>query len=313
LPSPTPISWWRYGLLIAGVAACATAVIFIKASETHPILLCAWRLLIGATLLTPLFLRARQRHADAYGLLQLRRCLLPALLLATHFISWTVGARRTDAANASLIVNLVPIVMPFLMFAMAAEHITRREIVGTTLSLIGLGILGMASFKLRPEHVVGDTVCLGSMLLFALYLACGRVNRDFPSIWLYVTPVYAIAGILCLGAGIATGAGFLPVSGREWALMAALGLIPTVFGHSVLNHAMKHLRGQVVSLCNLSQFIFAGILAYFAFREIPSSAFAAAAVLIVIGAVIVIHDRAATGVASNATVVLEPTPDPTGS
>jgi drug/metabolite transporter (DMT)-like permease len=310
LPSSPPIAWWRYLLLIAGVAACATAVIFIKASETHPFLLCAWRLLIGATILTPLFLRARKRHAATYGFAHGRRCLLPALLLAAHFISWTIGARRTDAANASLIVNLVPIVMPFLMFAMATESITRREILGTILSLIGLAVLGAASFKLRPEHLVGDVVCLVSMLLFALYLACGRVNRDFPSIWLYVTPVYAIAGILCLGAGVASGAGWLPLSAREWALMAALGLIPTVFGHSILNHAMKHLRGQVVSLCNLSQFIFAGIFAYFAFREIPSPAFAVAAVMIVVGAVIVIHDRTVSG---NAPAVLDPAPDQTGS
>jgi drug/metabolite transporter (DMT)-like permease len=279
----------RHLLLIAGVAACATAVIFIKASGTHPVMLCAWRLLIAAIVLFPLYRHGQRRH-PGHGLPHLWRCLPPALLLALHFISWTIGARRTDAANASLIVNLVPIVMPFLMLAMARERITRRELLGTALSVVGLGVLAMASFRLRRENLAGDFVCLASMLLFALYLAYGRVNRGIPSIWLYVTPVYAIAGLLCLVAGALVGANLLPDSPREWLLMAALGLVPTVFGHSILNHAMKHLRGQVVSLCNLAQFIFAGLLAYLAFGEVPVPTFTLAASLIVLGAGIVILD-----------------------
>ncbi len=285
-PSTSPLPG-RLLLLIAGVAACATAVIFIKASQTHPIMLCAWRLLIAAIVLAPLY-RQGHRHHPGHGLPHLWRCLPPALLLALHFISWTVGARRTDAANASLIVNLVPIVMPFLMLVMARERITRRVLLGTALSVVGLGVLAMASFRLRRDNLVGDLVCLVSMLLFALYLAYGRVNRNVPSIWLYVTPVYAVAGFLCLATGTLVGADLLPATPREWLLMAALGLVPTVFGHSILNHAMKHLRGQVVSLCNLAQFIFAGLFAYLAFGEVPVPAFALAASLIVLGAGIVI-------------------------
>jgi drug/metabolite transporter (DMT)-like permease len=41
-------------------------------------------------------------------------------------------------------------------------------------------------------------MCLVSMLLFALYLALGRRNRDFPSVWLYVIPVYGQAAAVCL-------------------------------------------------------------------------------------------------------------------
>ena len=62
-------------------------------------------------------------------------------------------------------------------------------------------------------------------------------------------------------------------SAREWALMVGLGVVPTVCGHSLLNAAMRRIRGQIVSLCNVSQFVFAGVMGYFLFGEIPKGLF----------------------------------------
>jgi len=44
---------------------------------------------------------------------------------------------------------------------------------------------------------------------------------------------------------------------RQWLMLIGLGIIPTVMGHSVLNHCMHLLRGQTVSIFNLGQFVFA--------------------------------------------------------
>ena len=126
------------------------------------------------------------------------------------------------------------------------------------------------------------------MLLFALYLALGRRNRDFPSIWLYVIPVYAQASLVCLVVALPRMHTFAAGSLREWALMAALAAIPTVCGHSLLNAAMRRIRGQIVSLCNVSQFVFAGILGYLLFGEIPKALFYAASAIVVAGVAIVV-------------------------
>jgi drug/metabolite transporter (DMT)-like permease len=71
-------------------------------------------------------------------------------------------------------------------------------------------------------------------------------------------------------------------------LMIGLGLIPTVFGHTILNYSMKFFRGQVVSVTNLAQPIFAGILGYLFFGEAPRPVFFAAAALILLGVLIVL-------------------------
>ena len=278
--------------LILGVYACSTAVIMIKVSTMDPVLLSALRLLIAAAALTPLAWRDLRRHRGRFGLRDLRATLLPGLLLGLHFVSWIIGARQTPAVNASLIVNMVPIVMPLLMFVLVRERLTAGELAGTAISLAGLALLAATDFDLNPRHFLGDMTCFVSMLLFAFYLALGRRNRSFATIWLYVVPLYYAAGLLCLAAAVVLRADiFQPYPLKEVLLVLGLALIPTVVGHSILNYSMKHLRGQVVSVLNLGQFVFAGTMGYFFFGDVPHWALYVAAACLVAGAIIVLRSQ----------------------
>ncbi|MFH1497513.1 MAG: DMT family transporter, partial [Verrucomicrobiota bacterium] len=189
-------------LLLLGVFGCSTAAIMIKASTTHPVLLSAARLLLSTLLLSPLFFRALAKHRGTLTRRQLRDTTLPAVLLAAHFISWTYGARMTLTAQASLIVNLAPVALPFILHALIGETVTRREIIGTIIAISGITALSARDAFSGGGDLPGNIVCFGSMLFFAWYLALGRRNRDIPSIWLYVVPVYLQAGLLCAVAAL---------------------------------------------------------------------------------------------------------------
>lgn len=277
--------------LLAGIFLCSTSVILIKASSVHPILLSGYRLVIAATILSPLFFRAYQTHKTSFPLEELKRTFLPAMMLAVHFISWTVGARSTIAVNGSLIVNLVPIAMPVVLYFTVKEVVNRGEIGGTLVSLLGVFLLAGGDYVSSEEYLIGDMVCFGSMVLFTIYLALGRKNRDFPSIWLYLVPVYGFAGMICFCVALPFTELFVTFSGRDYLVLLGLGLIPTIGGHSLINNAMKYLRGQVVSVCNLGQFIFAGAMAYLFFGEVPAKIFYVACLLIVGGAIITIRSN----------------------
>lgn len=279
----TPPYIIRIAVLILGVFFCATAIIFIKASAIHPVLLASLRLFIAMALLLPLFLRDRKKEPIPLTHC-LRVSLIPGLLLGIHFMTWLTAARMTNAANASLIVNLVPLVMPFILITLVRERVTRYEIWGTLLALIGTLVLFGADYRISKEFFMGDLICFASMLFFAVYLALGRRKRTYNSIWLYVVPIYTAAGIICFIISL-----FLvnpltePWSAREVWLLLGLAALPTVFGHSILNWAMTHLRGQLVSIVNMGQFIFAGIMAFIAFSEIPTLEFYPACVLVIGG------------------------------
>lgn len=295
------------GQLLFGVFCCATSVLFIKSSTADPVFLASARQLLAAAFLAPWYFQARraavsQTAAGSEAIpLRRRQVVLPGLLLGAHFVSWIVGARLTPAANATLIVNMVPIAMPFLLLALAHERVTRRELVGTGLALGGVIFLGAADFDAAPVHFLGDLVCFGSMLLYAGYLAGGRAARSLPSLFLYVVPVYFAGGLACLVAGLVGWggqlAGLLPpwvgspatlASPRELLLLLGLTVMPTLLGHTLINRALRSLRGQVVSIVNLAQFVFAGLMAWFFLGERPAVAFLFAAALVVAGALVVL-------------------------
>ncbi len=285
---------FRIPLLICGVFCCSTAVLMIKASQVDPILLAGLRVFVASIVLGPVFWRDHVKYRDHWDMSRLKRTMIPGVILGLHFITWNLAARMTLAVNASLIVNMLPIAMPFLLYMLIREKPNRREITGTIIALGGVLILAGGDYHLDPQYFRGDLVAFGSMILYGLYLALGRRNSDFPTIWLYVVPLYLTAGVTSLviwgvlflagPTGLATVGDFSqPI--REIAFIVGLGLIPTVMGHSIMNYSMKHLRGQVVSLANLNQFIFAGIMAWILLSEKPSWNFYIACALVVAGAI----------------------------
>jgi drug/metabolite transporter (DMT)-like permease len=273
----------QFLLLLFGVYACSTAVILIKMSGVPAVPLSGYRLVVAAVALSPLFFRDLRRYRGRFGKADLKATVLPGIALGLHFITWIIGARQTPAANSSLIVNMVPIAMPFFLAVMVGERLTPGERLGTVLSIAGVVLLGAWDLQLAQGHFTGDAMCLLSMVLFCYYLALARKNKHIVSLWLYLVPLYLIGGVLCLLADLVVRGPALPLGLREWLLIVGLGLVPTVMGHSILNYAMKHMRGQIVSIVNLFQFVFAGIMAYWLFDEVPAWAFYPAGGLIAMG------------------------------
>jgi len=284
-----------YLILICGVFCCSLSVLFIKGSSTDPTWLSAYRLLLGGVVLLPAVWRAKRRHPEFVYRGRWKGIWLPAVFLAVHFISWIAGARLTPGANASLLVNMTPVVMPFVLYLMVREVLTRTEWIGTGLAMIGVLILGWGDFSFSPQYAMGDAVCFGSMILYAGYLGFGSRNRGFPSIYLYVVPVYLLAGVVCLaiagihGAVVGSQTWIGPRLGHELWMILGLAVVPTILGHSIVNWSFKVLRGQVVSLLLLGQFIFAGITTYLFLNEIPSPAFFGAVFFAVAGVVLVVR------------------------
>jgi len=281
----------RLALLVGGVVACSTAAPMIRAADTDPLAVAAWRCVFAAAILAPWFLRARARHPEVGAGRILRAALPGAVLLATHFWSWNVGVYLTTVANASLIVNLTAVSMPLVVRIMFGDRLRRLELIGTAVALVGTALLAIQDYRLEMEHFWGDLVCFGSMFLFTVYLAWGRRSVHMPDLWLYLPPVYGIAGLLCLAGGAAGLAEVIPGEPGPWLWFVALALVPTIVGHSILNRSMQILRSQTVAIVNLGQFISAGTIAWSAFDELPGWAFVPAAAMVVAGALIAIRAR----------------------
>jgi drug/metabolite transporter (DMT)-like permease len=182
-----------------------------------------------------------------------------------------------------------PVVMPFVAFAVLGAKPSRRELAATALALAGLAILAFFDYRASAAHLRGDAVCFVAMALFTVYLTTSRRNNPGRRLWTYLVPLYLIGGLFCLIAALALGVDPIHgISAMDVAMTLALALGPTIMGHSIMNWAMFRFSPQTISLVNLGQFVFAGVLGFAFFGELPAPYFYATSALIVTGAVIAI-------------------------
>jgi len=295
-------------LLFFGVFCMSTAIIMIKASTEQPLLVASFRLLVAALVLSPFFFRDLHNFRSTYGWKQVSKSLIPAGILAVNFVTWIIGGRMTQVASASLISNLTPVAMPFFLWAFHRERITRREVIGTIFTLAGLLVLSGSGFSLSRTNFIGDLICLVSMLTFVCYLTLGRKNGSELSLWLYMVPLYFFAGLICLICALPFVNPIKAYTVPNLLYMVGLGLIPTVFGHTILNYSMKFFRGQVVSVTNLSQSVFSTILGFLFFGERPQTVLYISAGFILVGVLIVLSSGYAKRDKTNEPALVRPVP-----
>ena len=275
-------------IMMLGMVAAAFSVIFIKIGTINPLVLSSYRLLIASVVLLPWFLKDLKARGEAFHISQIVPSILPGVFLAFHFSFYITGARMVPGAHASLITTLSPVVMPFLMFFMIREKITLWEILGSSLALLGALYLGMRDSRYAAEYLKGDIICFFGMVFVALYMAFARLNRKNTRLWFYTVPVYLTGGIICFFMALFSGADMIPRSSGDWISVMGLALVCTVGGHSINNYGMRKLRGQLVSLINLTQMIYAALLSFLILGEVPPVYFYPAALLILTGPLVVI-------------------------
>jgi drug/metabolite transporter (DMT)-like permease len=272
-------------LLVANIVGGSSAIM-IKASTIHPVLQASYRVLFAGIILAPLFFRELRRSGRRLSLRLIAPSVLPGIVLGLHFITWTFGARMTLAGNATVIVTMVPVAMPFFVFIMMRELPRRAEIIGTIVAIGGIAILASFDYRFALDHFIGDLMCFVSMLFYAYYLALARRFAPKEGLWLYIVPLYLTGGLFSFICALPFASPVHGITNTDVLMTMGLVLGPTIVGHSLMNRAMTKLPPQMVSLFNLTQFIVAGILAYFLFREIPRPEFAFASIFIVAGVAI---------------------------
>lgn len=278
-------------ILLVGVFSSALSVIFIRESTEPPVMLAAYRVLIAGLILLPWYWRDRQRLGDGSLSDVWQRSWVPGVVLGIHFIFWVIGARMATAANANLIVNLMPIVMPFFVFVMFRERIRVKEIVATVIAIAGMLLLAIDDFSINRQHFNGDILCLIAMILFAYYLALARKNKHVPSVWLYIVPVYLIAGTGAFIAACFFSSPLHAYATYNLAMILSLAVVSTVIGHSALNYAMQHLRGQTVTVVNMGQFIVAGGFGFLLYQEVPSVIFYLSSTMLIFAMVLIMVNQ----------------------
>ncbi|MGD8279231.1 MAG: DMT family transporter, partial [Gemmatimonadota bacterium] len=135
--------------------------------------------------------------------------------------------RYLPAATVSFLFYTYPVWVTLLEAATGAERLTRVRVAALVLAVVGLAVMIGSPFSGRLS-AAGIALSLAAALVYAVYIPLvGRlqtgVSPTVASTWITIG-----AGVMYLGASLATHTFGLPVAAEGWGAVVALALFSTV-------------------------------------------------------------------------------------
>ena len=274
--------------LAVAVAAVSTAAILVRWSGAPASVAAFYRVLFTLALVAPFALAGDYRgefgrlsRSDAVS------AVLAGVALAVHFAAWFESLAWTSVAASVTLVQTQPVFVAVGAYLLLGERVDRRIAAGVLVTVCGAAAMTVAdpaaSVELRGDARVGNALAVVGAATGAVYFLAGRSIRQRVSVFPYVTVVYAACAATLLVVVLVRGHPLVAYPRREWLLFLGLAVGPGLFGHTVVNWALEHVRSTVVSVTLLGEPVGATLLALALLGEVPSAGTVAAGVVVLAG------------------------------
>ena len=273
------------GLLLAiGILAVSTSAPIVRWAEpAPPLLVAAVRTTLAATVLLSFSAR------DLGSILRLPRreklfIGISGLLLAVHFAVWIASLYYTSTAASVALVATQPVFAGLLAWIFLGEGIARREVIG--IAIAGMGCVALAGgdvLAASGDALIGDGLAVAGAVTAAGYFIAGRRLRASLPLGAYLAVVNAIAAVLLVTAALLAHTPVRGFATGDYVAMTMSALVPSLIGHSLLNHAVRRIPVHLVALAILGEPIGASLLSWLCFREVPPAHAALGGAIILVG------------------------------
>lgn len=287
--SPTRKAWL---FLLIGIVAASQSGNIVRLSDASPFAISAWRLAIASILLVPVAGR-RLGQLARLGFVDTTFLVLAGVSLALHFFAWIAAVQRTSVANAAIFFAVNPLVTAVGGWIFYRERPSRRLAFSIALGLMAVVFIGIADFDLNPARFGGNALSVLASLLFTAYFLLGKRVRRTVDIRAYVTGVYGIAAVVGFIALIAFGLPVFDYSSRNWTCFLLMALVPTMIGHTSINHALPYIQAGRISAAMLMEPLTAGLGAAIFWGERVQVHTVAGYILICLSVLVLVMDPAA--------------------
>ncbi len=297
------------GILLLGIVTASSASLLIRSifqataglggdvsASGMSLLIAASRLTMASLLLLP---QGRGIWNQGYSRRSIAYALAAGLCLALHFGAWITSLSYTSIAASTVLVTTNPLWVALLSWLWFGEKPAALGGAGIAIACLG-GVLmieptaggltdGGAIAAVGSAPLLGNGLALLGAIGVSLYLLLGQAaQRQGLSTGHYVLIAYGSAALVLLPLPLFFGVSYLGHGPVVYGGLLALALGPQLIGHSSLNWAMRWVSPTVVSLVILAEPLLASVLGYWAFGERPGGRVALAAVVLLLGVVLVI-------------------------
>jgi len=299
---------------IAGVIALAILGISVsgplaRLAAAPPLTIAVWRLTLSLLILAvPLLSSGSWREWRQLSRRDLAIALGAGAFLAIHFWSWIASLGMTSVAASVLLVNLHPVVIVAGSALWLNERPTRGQLIGISVALVGAAIVALAGGEASngglggatpegtvlaevrsrrawplPTQTLGNALAIVGAVTVGLYYLAGRSLRQELSLWPYVSLVYGACLAVLFTLAAATSTSLWPIERTDLGIFALIALGPMLAGHTGFNWALKYVPAFVVSLALLAEPVGAGLIAFVAMGETPSTATLVGGAVVLVG------------------------------
>jgi drug/metabolite transporter (DMT)-like permease len=192
--------------------------------------------------------------------------VLCGLVLAVHWTMFFRSVQVSTVAVGLLAYSSFPVFTAFLEPLLARERWDPRSLVLALICVLGIALI-VPGFDLSDAVVRGVLWGLGAGLTFAFLSV---LNRSLASRHSSLTVAFyqdLFAGLFLVPAVIRFG---LPSSGRDWALIAVLGVLCTAAAHTLFINGMRRVGARTASILSSLEPVYGIVLALIFLRESPS-------------------------------------------
>ena len=251
------------GLAVLGISSSAVLIRFME--DIGPITLAAWRCLGSALILSPgIGLSYAKLDRRDLGM-----TTAAGFLLGLHFAVWFASLSYTTVMRSTVLVALVPVWTGLLEWGVLGRRPTRAFWLGTTVALMGVGLMTGGDFS--GGALIGDLLATVGGVLWALYFILGRQVRQRVEITAYMGLVCAAAALLLFPLALVWGEALVGFTEATWGLVLLAIIGPQLIGHQGTNYAVKYLPATVVSTTMLLEPVGATLLAMLLLGEMPGA------------------------------------------
>ena len=275
-------------LLLAMVSVSSTSLVVRSVATVPALVLAFWRMFTASGMLWGYSVI---RPAGSLSLINKKRIIFAGIFLGCHFACFFLGIRNTSIANATLLGCVAPI-FTVIISIFQKKKINKMTYVGLIIAIVGGGIVQLGDISLNSANLFGNSIALLSALFLAITFVLAEEIRQETANVVYGRSLFFVASITVLFIAAAAGDSILNFKPGDIPWFLFLGLVPSIFGHNLLNYAVKYITPTAVSSVPLGEPIIASLFALLLFGEaIPFGALLGGPVVL-IGVYIIIKHQA---------------------
>lgn len=255
-----------YIALFISVISVSFAAIFIVSCDAPALSIAFYRLLFTTLLILPFVLLYKKTREEILNLP--RKTLLMmfgiGVILAAHFALWITSLEHTSVASSVILVTAHPLLVGPVSHFFLRERLSFVNSLGIVLSVSGVIILvyGNYGFASGLDTIEGNTLAMLGGVAAGLYILGGRKLRKTVSIGSYAFVVYAIGTVVIFIICLTFNAPVINLSLRDYGIIFLMAIVAGIFGHTLYNWSLEHIRASVASVVLLGEPIGSSLLAF---------------------------------------------------